>query len=672
MLMRTQQIMSQKELTLLRDAWPLRMPRTPRALLELLALSGPGADLTAVLDRVDWSSATPALIHYLVHGVVPAAPHAVAAGAAYDPRRHMSEELHAAPFQRNVLPHLLRAFPDVRRDVFIHVPKCAGTDLILNLAAQRVSIGRFMEETDWLAADEMLAALAEVVRTLAHADDILVHGHIPVPDYASRIGVRPGDRMFTVIRDPIDLIVSQANHNVSRLLMDPSGGAPDSRAFLAQLGMTALPADASATDLRELAIRALHLPEICQHNTICSYLGGFAARNYEAAACTIIAYDIEVAASWCYNDWLQTRFGITPGTRHNASQKFLGRRETVDLFGARLDALVGEDQKLFDLICWALRSVGKPSVSGAEIARLLGGRPLDEIPRRVAAERGRVFALHGVGPDGSPDLAAVVGKRASLAYLDTHPALHPAPSQVPRIALDIAFGRDGDGGACARDGWSNPEPGFRWTTGQKAVLHLPRPRRAMDYMLQLVVRPFVWERRQQFQRVYLGVNGEPVGSAAVAEYSVLECRLPWSLIGGEAFVAVELSLPDAVRPVDVNGAADTRELAIALERALLFAADSAPAPLLSQPSATAGPQQDDRAADHRTALMLDFESLGENCEFGLVQRRCGIEPLGLLRFSSTPLPPLLHALRERFAGMGAAGDDRGRGRGLGARIHDLR
>jgi hypothetical protein len=55
------------------------------------------------------------------------------------------------------------------------------------------------------------------------------------------------------------------------------------------------------------------------------------------------------------------------------------------------------------------------------------------------------------------------------------------------------------------------------------------------------------------------------------------------------------------------------------------------------------------------AMMLNFESLGQNCEFGLVQRRCGAEPLGLLRFSSTPLPKLLNALDARFEGMGEAG-----------------
>ena len=50
--------------------------------------------------------------------------------------------------------------------------------------------------------------------------------------------------------------------------------------------------------------------------------------------------------------------------------------------------------------------------------------------------------------------------------------------------------------------------------------------------------------------------------------------------------------------------------------------------------------------------MLRFESLGDNCEFGLVQRKAGAEPLGLLRFSSAPPDILLAALRSRFDGMG--------------------
>lgn len=53
-----------------------------------------------------------------------------------------------------------------------------------------------------------------------------------------------------------------------------------------------------------------------------------------------------------------------------------------------------------------------------------------------------------------------------------------------------------------------------------------------------------------------------------------------------------------------------------------------------------------------TRLMLGFESLGENCEFGVVQRHFGAEPLGLLRFTATPPALLTAALRDRFAGVG--------------------
>jgi hypothetical protein len=51
------------------------------------------------------------------------------------------------------------------------------------------------------------------------------------------------------------------------------------------------------------------------------------------------------------------------------------------------------------------------------------------------------------------------------------------------------------------------------------------------------------------------------------------------------------------------------------------------------------------------SLMMRFESLGENCEFGLVQRRCGAEPLGLFRFASTPLRNLMAALKARLDGL---------------------
>jgi tetratricopeptide (TPR) repeat protein len=53
------------------------------------------------------------------------------------------------------------------------------------------------------------------------------------------------------------------------------------------------------------------------------------------------------------------------------------------------------------------------------------------------------------------------------------------------------------------------------------------------------------------------------------------------------------------------------------------------------------------------ALFLRFESIGDNCEFGMVQRRFGAEPLSLLRWTATPPDLLVAALDSDFAGVGA-------------------
>ena len=54
------------------------------------------------------------------------------------------------------------------------------------------------------------------------------------------------------------------------------------------------------------------------------------------------------------------------------------------------------------------------------------------------------------------------------------------------------------------------------------------------------------------------------------------------------------------------------------------------------------------------ALLLGFESIGANCEFGLVQRRYGAEPLGLLRFNSVTLEGLLSSIVNCFVKIGVA------------------
>ena len=52
--------------------------------------------------------------------------------------------------------------------------------------------------------------------------------------------------------------------------------------------------------------------------------------------------------------------------------------------------------------------------------------------------------------------------------------------------------------------------------------------------------------------------------------------------------------------------------------------------------------------------MLSFESLGENCEFGLIQHHFDVEPLRPVRWTATSPGSLIEALNDGFEGVGTA------------------
>ncbi|HWB52372.1 MAG TPA: hypothetical protein VG651_24930 [Stellaceae bacterium] len=207
--------------------------------------------------------------------------------------------------------------------------------------------------------------------------------------------------------------------------------------------------------------------------------------------------------------------------------------------------------------------------------------------------------------------------------------------------LLIDFGAAGNSGAFCRSGWSRPEPRHTWTLGRDSTLELPRPLRPGTYCLAIELGPFVWQGKLSVQRLTVLVNGSQVAAFDLREMRRIECVIPWPILAPRDQVAVTFVHPDAAKPSDIKGVPDHREIALAFERLHFFCRSAAGEPELA-----------DEPLDR---LMMRFESLGENCEFGLVQRRCGAEPLGLLRFASAPLDRLLPALEHRFDGLGEPG-----------------
>ena len=225
-------------------------------------------------------------------------------------------------------------------------------------------------------------------------------------------------------------------------------------------------------------------------------------------------------------------------------------------------------------------------------------------------------------PAQRKDVAAFRGEEEDTAWV--------APLGGDCTSLSTwRFARDGDGVPLLGDGWSVPEPEFCCTLGPHSELELPMPpgHFAGGLALTLWVMP-----SHGAQRLSIEVEGTRIASGLVRRRTEFACRVPAHLLADRKQLHLVLHHPDASRPCDYEASRDERMLGIAVG----FARFSTLPP-------------DAQAPDDAT-LMHAFASLGDNCEFGFVQERCGVFAGGLLRFNILPPDRLLHGLATRFEG----------------------
>lgn len=237
--------------------------------------------------------------------------------------------------------------------------------------------------------------------------------------------------------------------------------------------------------------------------------------------------------------------------------------------------------------------------------------------------------------------------------------------------LTISFAAAANSLAYLGGGWARSEPEFTWGIGPESHLIFPQPKTDEELILTLDVIPFVHEPEVPAQRLIVSINDAIVGSCSVSRPTLLAYRIPAALGRQSERMLVTIQHPDAGRPRDLGDSQDDRELAFAVSEAKLYRVVSSGSPDERQLPVGLMLRTDDHAAAvhpdvahwaaARTGLSLPelamkFESVGENCEFGLFQRRCDAEPLGLLRFSSTFMRNLLRGVESGFEGLGEVED----------------
>jgi len=237
----------------------------------------------------------------------------------------------------------------------------------------------------------------------------------------------------------------------------------------------------------------------------------------------------------------------------------------------------------------------------------------------------------------------------------------PVGSAAIQAAAHLVFGQDGNAAASQMEGFSWPEDGYTWALGPQAVLRVSLHPGQGDLMLELGVRPFMEPPYLINQRIGLTVEGVPVGVEQAQDDTVLGFRIPGAIVAGRSEIEICLALPDAISPKDLRINNDGRRLGCRILQALLvwIPPETRPAARRLPPLPASDGDPPERLAELARfctglalpELMLHFESLGHNCEFGLVQRACGAEPQGLLRFAQMSIHKLLEALDLGFEGV---------------------
>lgn len=205
--------------------------------------------------------------------------------------------------------------------------------------------------------------------------------------------------------------------------------------------------------------------------------------------------------------------------------------------------------------------------------------------------------------------------------------------------LSLTFGTGGNEANHLGNGWSGDEPGSRWMTGQGSEVWLEHPGQGHDLILDIDIATMQLPEGSKPQRLVVGARNRGVAQIAVTHGGAIGFHIPAALIAAPGPIRLLFIHPDFRRPMDVGGGTDDRLLAFSVQSLRVFR-------VLPRPPREPAPQLP------RDQMIMRFESLGDNCEFGLVQRLMGAEPLGLLRFSYIELRQLLRGLRCGFDRLG--------------------
>jgi len=208
-------------------------------------------------------------------------------------------------------------------------------------------------------------------------------------------------------------------------------------------------------------------------------------------------------------------------------------------------------------------------------------------------------------------------------------------------------------------GWGPPEGAHRWSVGPESRLRLPVQSLGPDCVLVVHVVPWCDPKTLPGQTVMLALNGRLLASVQFNDNRVLGWFLPAEACEGPeailSFTHLSCRVPRPFTGLDARGlplglmVLSVRVFRLHGERRAPRAREKMPGSFHDGSLPRAVLQETGLDLEN---LALRFEGLGQDCEFGLIQRACGAEPISLLRFSGMITTHLVDAIMAQFAGIG--------------------
>jgi hypothetical protein len=345
---------------------PFPAPREPRSLFELFVAYHEDKGLDGLLSNIDVADLTPRQLYAAVLGRRPENLRAAQVSANYIPRDHLRGVLRSPEFQSKAIRLLLDAYPEKRRLLFVHVPKCAGTDLRIALSDRYPSLDSGLGDPAWTSQAKLFETIHRVALNARFSDTILIHGHVRLLRAVEEGLIRPHDEVISVIRDPLEIVISHVNYIITRILQDQESGtfAPDTKGWLGQLGVAELPSEMSPATVVQTWKSLLYNPEIVTRNTICHWLGNGDRRSFLNR---VMINDVEITDTLRYSAWLRERWGVRRDARANESVHFV-TRDMIDAGDIdHIGSLIAEDRKVYAMVSEAITQSGRVSIRGSEL-----------------------------------------------------------------------------------------------------------------------------------------------------------------------------------------------------------------------------------------------------------------------------------------------------------------